>query len=332
MKPLRSLAASVKRKLAIRFGLAFILVIFFGFSSVRFYMERTTAYNEILMMEDIDSSVAFSDSQLAYIAQHISSMEDRMLKELVISNIVVIVVFTFFSYLLAQGLIESLADSIEREKRFLDDASHELRTPLAAITTISETMLRSHNNSPDDYKNALNEVFEESKRLSTTINDLLFISKSDDERIKLTMEKQDLTGLIATLAKSLQPLANPKSIKIETAGPNKQVIVTADGDKIKQLLTILIDNAIKYSENKSKIFIRLEDKPRVKISVKDVGRGIDPEDLPHIFERFYRSDKARADTGSGLGLSIAQWIAEAHNIRIAVRSSPGKGSTFSLIF
>lgn len=332
MKQLRPLAVAVKRKLAIRFGLAFILVVFFGLSSIRFYMDRTLAYNRVLMMEDVISPVSFSNIQLDYIADHISTLEGRMLKELIISNIIVVVVFTFFSYLLARGLFESLADSVEHEKRFLDDASHELRTPLAAITSISETTLRSSNNSTDDYKSALSEIFEESKRLSATINDLLFMSKSDDQRIKINMEKRDLVKIIASVSKGMQVVADQKSIKIETSTPNKEVNAMVDSDKIKQLLTILIDNAIKYSQNNSQVLIKLEDKPKVKISVKDFGQGISSKDLPHIFERFYRADNSRTDSGSGLGLSIAKWIAEAHKIKISVRSQLGKGSNFNLTF
>lgn len=332
MKQTRSLARSVKRKLAIRFGLAFILVIFFGLSSIRFYLERTVAYNEILLMKDAASSERFSEDQLRYIAGHISDIEDRMLRELIVSNIVVILVFTFFSYLLSQGLFESLTESVEREKRFLDDASHELRTPTTAITTISETTLRSHNNTLDDYRSALEGVYEESKRLNIIINDLLFISKNDGQRMNLTMENQDLTKVVPAVAKTTQIVANHKSIRIEAVIPDKEVIINGDRDKLIQLLTILIDNAIKYSENNSKIILKLENKPKIKVSVKDYGEGIDPKDLPHIFERFYRSDTSRSESGTGLGLSIAQWIAEAHNAKLEVRSQIGKGSTFSLIF
>jgi len=284
------------------------------------------------MMEDARNPQVFSPEQLQYIAGHIAAIESRMLRELVLSNLVVIVVFTFFSYLLSQGLFDSLADSVEREKRFIDDASHELRTPLAAITTIAETTLRSRTTTPDEYKLAFTEVFEESKRLSTTINDLLFISKSDGQRLKLHMELQDLTKLVTTVSKRVQVVADQKAIKIETTVPANQVLVMADGDKIKQLLTILLDNAIKYSHAKSKIVLRLETKPKPQVFVTDFGQGISSQDLPHIFERFYRSDSSRTDSGSGLGLSIAEWIAEAHNIKLGVRSRLGKGSTFSLTF
>jgi signal transduction histidine kinase len=127
-------------------------------------------------------------------------------------------------------------------------------------------------------------------------------------------------------------VADKSSIKIDVATPNKSVLVNADEDKIKQLLTILLDNAIKYSESGSRVAVKLEEKPRIKLSVQDFGQGIDPQDLPHVFERFYRSDKSRTDSGSGLGLGIAKWIAEAHRMKIDVKSELGKGSTFTLTF
>jgi signal transduction histidine kinase len=332
MKQMHSLTRAVKRKLAIRFGLAFILVIFFGLSSIRFYTDRTITYHEILLMKDTASSERFSQDQLRYIAEHISDIEYRMLRELIVSNIVVILVFTFFSFLLSQGLFESLTESVEREKRFLDDASHELRTPTTAISTIAETTLRSHNNTSTDYKAALENILEESKRLASIIKDLLFISRNEDQGIKLIMEKQELAELVTTVSKKMQIVANLKSIQIETVLPTKKVFVTVDRDKIIQLLVALVDNAIKYSKENTKIILKLDDKPKVKVSVKDFGEGISSQDLPHIFERFYRSDTSRSESGTGLGLSIAQRIAEAHNAKLEVRSQIRKGSTFSLIF
>lgn len=179
---------------------------------------------------------------------------------------------------------------------------------------------------------ALGEVFDESKRLSATINDFLFLSKTDDQRMKINTESLNVCKIIESVSKAMQVVADHKSIRIETVVPQNEVMVMADGNKIKQLLTILIDNAIKYSNPNSRVLIRLESKPKVRIIVQDFGHGINSKDLPHIFERFYRSDTARADLGNGLGLSIAEWIAEAHDLKIDVKSKLGKGSTFSLTF
>jgi two-component system, OmpR family, sensor histidine kinase CiaH len=323
----------IKNKLAVRFGLTFILVIVFSASSVRFFMDRMETYNKILIMQDTRGEAdMFSQNQLDYLSQQMSVIKDRLYKELIIANLAVVAVFVALSYLLSERLFEPLEASLERERNFVADASHELRTPLAAVNSICEVTLRSPNNTADDYKTALNQVFEESQRLSTTINDLLFLSKGDSQNIKLKMARVDLTKIMEKVNNAMQFVADKNSIKIEEISPDKAVLVNVDEDKIKQLLTILIDNAIRYSERGSKVIMKLEDKPRIKLSVQDFGQGIDPQDLPHIFERFYRSDKSRSDSGSGLGLSIAKWIVEAHNIRMDVKSEPEKGSTFSLIF
>lgn len=323
----------VKNKLTIRFGLTFILVVLFSASSVRFYMNRMEAYNQILIMQDTNGEAdSFSDSQLNYLSQQMGVIKDRLYRELAIANLIVIVIFMALSYLLAERLFEPLETSLERERNFVADASHELRTPITAINSICEVTLRSNANTPEDYKSALDQVFEESKRLSVTINDLLFLSKSDSQTIQLKLKRVDLTRVIEKVTKALQFVADKKNIRLETVLPTKTIAVSVDEDKMKQLLTILIDNAIKFSKEGSKIIIRLEEKPKIKLAVQDFGMGIDPQDVPHIFERFYRSDRSRTDSGSGLGLSIAKWIAEAHNINLDTKSQLDKGSTFSLTF
>jgi len=333
MKFKHSFILDVKNKLAIRFGLSFLIIFLFSASSIRFYMDRMETYNQILIMQDTEGDAEqFSDNQLIYLSKQMSLIKDRLYRELAVANLSVIVVFMVLSYLLAERLFEPLEDSLERERKFVADASHELRTPLAAINSISEINLRSSNNTVDDYKTALNQVFEESQRLSNIINDLLFLSRGDAQNIKLNFTQIDLIRVIEKVTKAMQFVADKNFVKIETITPDKSTTANADEDKIKQLLTILLDNAIRYSKGGSKVIIKLEEKPKIKLSVQDFGEGIDPQDLPHIFERFYRSDKSRTDSGSGLGLSIAKWIAEAHSIGIEVKSELGKGSTFSLTF
>jgi signal transduction histidine kinase len=323
----------VKNKLAVRFGLSFILVILFSASSVRFFMDRMETYNQILIIQDTNGEAdTFSSNQLSYLSRQMGAIKDRLYRELIIANLAVIAVFMVLSYLLAERLFEPLEKALERERNFVADASHELRTPLTAINSICEVTLRSSNNTADDYKDALSQVFEESQRLSTTINDLLFLSKGDSQSIKLNLARVDLVQIVEKVAKAMQFVADKKGVRIETYLPKKGVFINADEDKIKQLLTILLDNASKYSKKDSRILVKLDKKQKIKLSVQDFGPGIDPQDLPHVFERFYRSDKSRTESGSGLGLSIAKWIAETHKIKLGAKSRVGKGSTFNLVF
>ena len=225
-------------------------------------------------------------------------------------------------------MIRRLDEAFKRERRFTADASHELRTPLAAMQAIIN-VIRAERRSPEDYEQALDDLAEETDRLRTLTEDLLKLARSDTNET-LEFEEIDLSLLLSDLANSLQPLAEQKGLTLTTDIPERYII-TGDGDRLIRLFVNMLDNAIKYTfSGVIRVSLHRSMHDTVEASITDSGQGIPPEDLPHIFERFYRVERARGSRGSGLGLAIAAQIARAHGGDIVVRSKVGEGTTFTV--
>ena len=221
--------------------------------------------------------------------------------------------------------------AFERQKQFTSDASHELRTPLAVMRGEIEITLR-RDRPPDEYKRVLTSNLEEILRLTRLIEDLLMLARGDSGQVELRCEPVDLDKLCQQMAEYITPLAAQREQTLTYNSANAEVVVNADLQRIKQLLLNLLDNAIKYTEPGGNITLSLkaEDNQAV-ITVSDTGRGIPTEDLPHIFERFFRRSAKTSDrsaSGFGLGLSIVKWIVESHGGKIETKSQTGKGTDF----
>jgi heavy metal sensor kinase len=234
-------------------------------------------------------------------------------------------------------MIARLQAAFERQKQFTSDASHELRTPLAVMRGDIEITLRRER-STDEYKRALTSNLEEIMRLSRLVEDLLMLARGDSGRIELRCEPVDLNDLCHRMAEYITPLADQRDQTLIYEPPpgaeTIPVMVSADTLRIKQLLLNLLDNAIKYTERRGRIALKLRTEDNIAIiTVADTGRGIPPEDLPHIFERFFRRSAKTADrtaAGFGLGLSIVKWIVDSHGGRIEAKSEVGKGTEFTV--
>jgi two-component system, OmpR family, sensor kinase len=232
-------------------------------------------------------------------------------------------------------MIARLQAAFERQKQFTSDASHELRTPLAVMRGDIEITLRRER-SAEEYKRALTSNLEEIMRLSRLVEDLLMLARGDTGRIELRCEPVDLNDLCRRMAEYIAPLADQRDQMLiyepPTGAETAPVVVSADILRIKQLLLNLLDNAIKYTDRRGRVALGLKVEEKVAvISVTDTGRGIPPEDLPHIFERFFRRSAKTADrtaAGFGLGLSIVKWIVDSHGGRIEAKSEVGKGTEF----
>ncbi|MGE0132240.1 MAG: sensor histidine kinase [Blastocatellales bacterium] len=232
-------------------------------------------------------------------------------------------------------MISRLQAAFERQKQFTSDASHELRTPLAVMRGDIEITLR-RDRSAEEYKRALMSNLEEIVRLSRLIEDLLTLARGDTGRVELRCEPIDLNDLSRRMIEYISPLAEQREQALiydpPTGAENTPVMVNADVLRIKQLLLNLLDNAIKYTEPRGKITLRLKTENNAAVlTVADTGRGIPEEDLPYIFERFFRRSAKTADrsaAGFGLGLSIVKWIVDSHGGRIEAKSKVGKGTEF----
>ena len=226
-----------------------------------------------------------------------------------------------------------MKEAYEKQKQFAADASHELRTPLAVVMSSAELLLADPSISNPFLKEVIGDVKSEVKKMSQLVSDLLMVARSDNNALKIKIQKIDLGNLLSQNVRMMTPLAEKKEISLSGEGFRK-VIISCDEQKIKQLILILVDNAIKYTPNGGNVIVSLEGETEDKVffSVKDSGIGIAPEDQQKIFERFYRVDKARSREmgGNGLGLSIATEILRIHNGKIFVDSEPGHGTKFTV--
>ena len=213
---------------------------------------------------------------------------------------------------------------------FVANASHELKTPLSVIRGYADTLLEEEGLKEQTIA-FVKTIQEHTHRLTKLVEDLLALSQLETEQ---TLEKAalDLEALIPNLIHHLSPLAKQKNVSIQTNF--KEKYVWANASKLEQALTNLLENSIKYNPSGTNIWILSEkEKEAIRLSIKDTGVGISPEHLPRIFERFYRVDQGRSREcgGTGLGLSIVKHVALLHGGYVDVESTPGQGSTFSLI-
>ncbi|MCL5257271.1 MAG: HAMP domain-containing histidine kinase [Chloroflexi bacterium] len=225
-------------------------------------------------------------------------------------------------------MLDQLESAFATQRRFVADASHELRTPLTAIRGNLEILHIVPNLGKDEREEILSDLSREAERMSRLVADLLTLARADGG-VAIRQEKVDLAGVVSEAVREARGLAGGAELSVDIKG---EAIVLGDNDRLKQLLLILLDNAIKYGgEGAIEVSLSTADS-EATITVRDHGGGISQEDLPHVFERFYRAAKSRSreDGGAGLGLAIAKWIAESHGGRIGVESTTGEGSTFQV--
>jgi len=227
-------------------------------------------------------------------------------------------------------MLDRFEHAVVRTTQFTAVASHELRTPLTILRGEIEIALRrsGHN---EEIQALLNSNLEEISRMSRIIEDLLLLSKSDVGELPLRLESLELNELLTDLFGQAAVLGEEKDIAVSFYPSEEQINFDGDGLRLRQLFLNLLSNAIKYTPAGGSVKMTLEQQEdHAVISVSDSGIGIMPENLPHIFERFYRVDKGQnqGDGGSGLGLSIAEWVVEAHGGEIKVSSVFGEGTKF----
>jgi signal transduction histidine kinase len=260
------------------------------------------------------SGLNFPQQTEAVEAESLEAARLRIISVLGFINLSILLLAGVGGYFLAGQTLEPIQKNMEEQKMFVSDASHELRTPLTSLKTEIEVALRDKKITLADTKHLLKSNLEDVDRMQKLSNYLLTLNGYESGQ-NLEKEKIDLKD-VATKA-----IGNRK-IKTDL----QKSMVNANYDSMVELTTILIDNAVKYGKGKE-VLVKAGDK---KLSVTDHGVGMGKEDLPHIFDRFYRSDKSRGTEGYGLGLSIAKSIAEANGGTIKVKSTLGKGSTFTV--
>ncbi len=248
--------------------------------------------------------------------------------------VVTIILAIFVSYILSKNTLKPIIDSWRKQTEFVQNASHELRTPLTIIQAKQELLLQEPESKIIDKSEDIRLTLNETKRLSKLTKDLMLLARADSNQIKLNKEEVDIDQLIREITVPYKDYAamQEKTISLKLSYSN---MITVDTEKIHQLLVILLDNAIKYTKEGEKIEVLTYSKDnKCVIEVRDTGIGISKQGKKHIFERFYREDKARSRKtgGTGLGLSIAYFIVESHGGTIKVEDNEPKGSVFIIKF
>lgn len=227
------------------------------------------------------------------------------------------------------SLIARMQSSYRQQIRFVDDASHELRTPIAVIQGYVNMLDRWGKNDEKVLQESITAIQTESDHMKTLVDQLLFLARGDMGRQRFEKQPVDLGQMLTEIRDEslLIDESHPYSLQIDSP-----CTLPADPAMLKQAVRILVDNAAKYTPAGGAIALRLQrEAGHALITVQDEGRGISPEDAEHVFERFYRADKARSSSGgSGLGLSIAKWIVDQHGGTIRLISYEGLGSRFSI--
>ncbi|MDQ1471825.1 MAG: two-component system, OmpR family, heavy metal sensor histidine kinase CusS [Bryobacterales bacterium] len=226
-------------------------------------------------------------------------------------------------------MLARLDSAVTMLSQFAADASHELRTPLAVIRTSAELALRRARE-PESYRESLAEVVAESERMTQLVEDLLFLARSDSGTDGMPMVPLDLRDALGDAVTEVRDLATERHMAIGVSLPAEPVAVHGNRAALRRLFLALLDNALKYSPEGSEVKVSLNSSGSV--AVEDSGIGIGPAELPSIFQRFFRADKARSNGGHGLGLSLAQTLARLHGASIDVTSAEGEGSVFWVRF
>lgn len=258
----------------------------------------------------------------------IEETKNRLIARLVLTNLAILGLAGVAGYFLAGRTLRPIGQMVDDQNRFITDASHELRTPLTSLKSEIEVGLRDKNLTTKEARELLESNLEEVNKLQYLSDNLIKLTKNG--ATKTVLEKVQLAQVVENAIQKVTTLARQKKIIIENHVKDHQLI--AEGQSLTELFVVLLDNAIKYSDKNTTVMVdsRKSD-DHVVARVKDQGMGIPKEEIPHLFDRFYRADKARSGAdGYGLGLSIAKQIVEKHGGSIKVDSEVGKGSTFSI--
>ena len=224
---------------------------------------------------------------------------------------------------------DRLQGAFDQQMQFTADASHELRTPLSIALAQADLALKKER-SGEEYRQALDTIRRSARRMKSIVEALLVLARADSPAFLLQQENIDFAALVEESCHLLEPLAAERGVIMETQ--TEPAVIRGDRERLAEVVANLVGNALRYNREGGRVDVKLRRAKQVILEVADTGIGIPSEELPHVFERFYRVDKARSRMlgGSGLGLAIAKSIVEAHGGKISVTSQLGSGTTFTV--
>lgn len=273
-------------------------------------------------------------SQGAFLVFQDFRPELNMLRLLVtavgLAGLACVVLSLLVSFFMADRAMIPIKKAWQQQTEFLADASHELRTPLAIVQTNLEIVRSNPTETVQSQERWLTNIHEETVAMAKLIDSLLFLARADAHQQLLAKDRFSLGSAVAAAAEAFRPLAAAKGVTLEIL-PGAEVNVRGDETKLRQVVGILLDNAIRHTPSGGRVALALEPSHQgILLSVSDTGEGIGPEHLGNVFRRFYQVDPSRSHGGAGLGLAIAKWIVESHGGSITVASTVGEGTVFTI--
>ncbi|GGF92835.1 histidine kinase [Paenibacillus albidus] len=247
----------------------------------------------------------------------------------VVGSVMLVVIF-FTSRFFANRSIAPVKEAFDKQKQFIADASHELKTPLTIINTNADVLLSNHEDTIHNQSKWLHYIKSETERMTRLTNDLLYLTEMDDARAGMMFAKFNMSEAVENILLTMEAVIFEKDVALEY-DIEPELMVQGNSEQIKQVVMILLDNAVKYTNPKGKVTLSLKKQHHETVlSVSNTGEGIAPEHLSRIFDRFYRTDtsRARRQGGYGLGLAIAKSIIEQHKGKIYAKSVAGQSTTF----
>lgn len=271
--------------------------------------------------------IAFADSRTGW-----DAMENLILTSLLVVA-GALTAFFFISMFLSVWALRPVEQAWNQQRQFVADASHELKTPLTVILANTDILLSHRQSTIEEQVKWVEYIKEESSRMKKLVDDMLFLAKCDDSRIKTVKTDFNISDMIQSCVLSFEPVAFEHNVALGSS-IKPDISYCGDEGQLRQIADILLDNACKYAGKKGRVNLRLKNGPDgVVLSVNNTGTPIPQESLDHLFERFYRVDtsRSRQQGGHGLGLSIAKSIADNHHAKISVKSTEQDGTTFTVI-
>ncbi|WP_033368619.1 sensor histidine kinase [Propionispira raffinosivorans] len=272
---------------------------------------------------------------MVYVGKDVASVYNGLRKATLILGLLSLLAFivaNFAGHIMAGKAIIPLKEAYERQRQFAADASHELRTPLSVVMASVDVLGNDASIVSPFLRQVIADMRDEVKKMTKLVGDLLLVARSENQTFKLVTEKFDLIEAIHEVVRKMQPLADEKHINLFFV-KQESIFIRADIQRIKQLLIILIDNALKYTPSNGVVTVKVDgefEKNKIRIMVRDTGIGISLPDQHKVFDRFYRVDRARSrdSGGNGLGLAIARDIVNLHDGELYIESKIGEGAAF----
>lgn len=283
---------------------------------------------------DIYYARAHADNGMSVIAFETDEAEQVILGNIfwtfVFAMLCALVVFFVMSRYLARKATKPIEIAWKQQKAFIADASHELRTPLTVIRTNLDIVEDCPDETVAEQSMWLTNIREETDAMKALVEQLFFLAQADTNQQRLQCLLFDYSEMISSAVRAYTPMAGEKGVEL-IADIAEGIELYGDDGKLRRVLRVLVENALRHTETGGRITVRLTDEgKRCRLDVIDTGEGIAPDALAHLFERFYQADSSRQKGGAGLGLSIAKWIVETHGGTIGVASKLGEGATFTV--